>query len=72
MNKPEVMLHFIAGPSAGKSISVTESSTIGRALESNIPVADRRMSRSHVKIFFKNSQWWIQDLDSSEWDMVGY
>ena len=71
MNQPEVMLHFIAGPSAGKSVSVKESSTIGRALESNIPVADRRMSRSHVKIFFKDNEWWIQDLDSSNGTWLG-
>ncbi|WDE97808.1 ATP-binding protein [Lentisphaera profundi] len=71
MKHTEVMLHFIAGPSAGKSISVKESTTIGRALESNIPVADRRMSRTHVKIFSKDELWWIEDLKSSNGTWLG-
>jgi signal transduction histidine kinase len=67
----EVMLHFIAGPSAGKSIAIKESTTIGRALESVIPVADRRMSRTHVRIFSKDKLWWIEDLDSSNGTWLG-
>ena len=49
-----------------KVFSFTEQSdvTIGRATENVVSFIDSRSSRFHAKLFFKDGQWYVQDIGS--------
>ncbi|MCP4547934.1 MAG: FHA domain-containing protein [bacterium] len=37
---------------------------IGRSSEATVALEDRSISRRHARIFFKDGDWWLRDLDS--------
>lgn len=44
---------------------VTTENLIGRASECTVQLEDTTVSNLHARIYFNQSQWWIEDLDSS-------
>jgi len=43
----------------------TTTFRIGRADTCDIPIKHEYVSRQHVEVYFKNGQWWVEDLQSS-------
>lgn len=42
-----------------------ETITIGQKLDADIFLNDKKVSRHHAKLLFKDHQWWIQDCNST-------
>jgi hypothetical protein len=58
-------LYVLNGPEMGKSIGLKEGGTyVGRALECDLQLKDRTVSRRHLKITCKDSEYFITDLNS--------
>ncbi|MEX0655102.1 MAG: FHA domain-containing protein [Phycisphaeraceae bacterium] len=59
-------LHVTKGPGKGKVIAIPTDRpiTLGRTL-GDVCIADRKISRQHVRFWYKAGQWFMQDLDSS-------
>ncbi len=47
------------------SIAITKKAVLGREGVAKEHFQDRSISRKHLKIFFQNDQWYIEDLNSS-------
>jgi hypothetical protein len=58
-------LYILNGPEAGQYFELKEGATyIGRSPENDIQIADKTVSRKHVRILKKDSQYYITDLQS--------
>ena len=59
------------GPNKGKIFDlVNDVYTIGRSPDSDIQIMDNTISRNHLKIFRKNNEYFIEDLDSKNGTFV--
>lgn len=62
----EAVLKVISGKDAGKSFQITKDKTVvGRVKRADISIDDESMSRNHASILFRNMEFRIKDLDSS-------
>ena len=62
----EAVLKVIGGTDSGKSFEITKARTvIGRAMNADVSIGDESMSRNHAAIVFRNMEFRIEDLDSS-------
>jgi adenylate cyclase len=58
-------LYVLNGPDKGKSISIKDDGTyVGRALECDLQLGDRTVSRKHLKIINEGNKCFITDLES--------
>ena len=46
-------------------VADTETVTIGRETDNRVPLALGVLSRHHAKLFFRDGDWFVQDLDSA-------
>lgn len=61
-------LTIITGPQRNNSFDLTKGSwgkSLGRSEESDFVLPDKAVSRKHAEIFFRDSQWFLRDLGSS-------
>jgi pSer/pThr/pTyr-binding forkhead associated (FHA) protein len=59
-------LKVIAGKDAGKKFPITKAETIyGRGSDADVKIDDDKMSRRHATIIFRNVEFRIKDLESS-------
>ncbi len=59
-------LEVIEGPENGKKFDLsTNSTTIGRAPDNDLPLQDPSVSSHHARIDFHNGQYFLSDLQSS-------
>lgn len=66
-----VRLHMIEGPVAGRSFDLEQETTLlGRALNNDIRIDDKSISRSHAMITRKDDQFFIKDLKSQNGTFV--
>lgn len=70
--RPLIRVH--ARMESGKEIlhrySQTEV-TLGRDPNSDIPILDEAISAHHARISFHHSQWWLEDLSSTNGTFIG-
>lgn len=70
--KPGIHIHGIM--ENGKDIQrhfVQSEVTIGRDPNCDFPVMDDAISAQHVKISYHHSQWWLEDLNSTNGTFIG-
>ena len=71
-SKELASLRVLAGPSAAKVFSITELSvTIGRSNEADIVIDDSLLSRQHIRLFYKEDKWFLEELESSNGTWLG-
>ncbi len=61
---PVARLRVETGPDTGKQTSVHAVTAIGRAADNNLVLQDLFASAYHVLIFWREQQWWLEDLES--------
>ncbi len=49
-----------------------EKITIGKKLDADIFLNDKKISRTHAKLFFKDHQWWLEDCASTNGTRVNH
>lgn len=71
---PAARLNVETGPDAGKQVTVHTVTAIGRADDNDLTLQDPFASAYHALIFWREQQWWLEDLEShngtllnSEW-----
>ena len=71
--KPQLaIIRVISGPEAGQEFPVHGSAvTLGRTRDCEICIQDGMLSRRHCRLFLKNSEWLLEDLDSTNGTFVG-
>lgn len=70
--KPGVQIHAVM--ENGKDIKhrfIQSEVTIGRDPNCDFPVMDEAISAHHVKISYHHSQWWLEDLNSTNGTFIG-
>jgi hypothetical protein len=70
--KPVIRVH--ARLESGKEIQhryAQTEVTIGRDPNSDIPILDEAVSAHHARISFHHSQWWLEDLNSTNGTFIG-
>ena len=70
--KPSIRL--FATTENGKDVQrrfVQTEITIGRDPNCDFPVMDEAISAHHIKIFYHHSQWWLEDLNSTNGTFIG-
>jgi hypothetical protein len=50
--------------SAGATYPLLPVSSLGRAPTNTIPLPDEACSLEHALLYYRESQWWLEDLDS--------
>jgi len=61
-----MIIKILNGPQYGETFSIGKKSvSIGRDLNNELILNDFKASRQHAEIYFKNNQYWIKDLKSS-------
>jgi hypothetical protein len=64
-------LEFLQGQTPGRKLPLTGGDlTLGRDQNANIQLSDHAISRVHAKLFFRDSIWYIADLDSANGTFV--
>lgn len=70
-NVPPRILRFTEGPHAGDTVVVRrEVLTIGRALDNDVVLDSAEVSRHHARIEYRDGEFWIVDLDSTNGTLV--
>lgn len=66
-NAEPVSIKFLAGPFSGRVHDLEEDGAVvvGRSSEADIVIPDSLLSRRHLKIYKRNDQWFLLDLESS-------
>jgi hypothetical protein len=59
-----------SGLRRGEIIPLQEVNTIGRAPENSIALADDLLSAAHALLTYRQNQWWIEDLGSTNGTFV--
>ena len=70
--KPSIYLHAIT--ESGKDVQrrfIQAEVTIGRDPNCDFPVMDEAISAHHIKISYHHSQWWLEDLNSTNGTFIG-
>ena len=70
--KPVIRVH--ARLESGKEIQhryAQTEVTIGRDPNSDIPILDEAISAHHARISYHHSQWWLEDLGSTNGTFIG-
>lgn len=68
---PRAALVVLSGAMAGTSLYLTKSvTTLGRALDNDIVIEDRRVSRYHAEIKLKAGRFCLRDLHSSNGTLI--
>jgi pSer/pThr/pTyr-binding forkhead associated (FHA) protein len=70
--KPGIHIH--ATLESGKEIRhrfLQSEVTIGRDPNCDLPIMDEAISAHHVKISYHHSQWWLEDLASTNGTFIG-
>lgn len=70
--KPGIHIHAVM--ENGKDIQqrfVQSEVTIGRDPNCDFPVMDEAISARHVRISYHHSQWWLEDLNSTNGTFMG-
>ncbi len=70
--KPGIHIHAIL--ENGKDVQrrfVQSEVTIGRDPNCDFPVIDEAISAHHAKISYHHSQWWLEDLNSTNGTFIG-
>ncbi len=70
--KPGIHIHALL--ENGKDIQrrfVQSEVTIGRDPNCDFPVIDEAISAHHVRISYHHSQWWLEDLNSTNGTFIG-
>jgi hypothetical protein len=70
--KPIIRIH--AHLESGKEIQhryAQTEVTIGRDPNSDIPILDEAISAHHARISYHHSQWWLEDLSSTNGTFIG-
>jgi DNA-binding NtrC family response regulator len=63
-------LLLLTGPSAGRRYEVATEVTIGRSPSCEIQINDDKVSRRHARVFLREGQAWLVDLDSRNGTLV--
>jgi hypothetical protein len=65
-------LVIIEGPAAGTTVALApEGVTLGRAADNTVALNDDYVSSHHARFFAKDSQWYVDDLGSTNGTHVG-
>jgi len=70
--KPGIHIHALL--ENGKDIQrqyVQSEITIGRDPNCDFPIIDEAISAHHVRISYHHSQWWLEDLNSTNGTFIG-
>ena len=62
---PDAHLLVEEGPEPGKVFRLGGSNVLGRSAENDVGLPDDTVSVQHASIAFRNGQWWLEDLGSS-------
>ena len=65
LRKDRAYLIVIAGTQVGEMIPVTQSATIGRAVDAEVRIVDDKMSRRHCRVFLEDGKSYVEDLGST-------
>ena len=66
-----LVLGITSGPKAGESVALTSDAvTIGRSSDSSIVIRDDYTSTHHARLEFKNGNWVLSDLGSTNGTFV--
>ena len=70
--KPTIQVH--AKPENGKEFQyryLQAEVTIGRDPNCDLPILDEAISAQHARISYHHSQWWLEDLNSTNGTFIG-
>ena len=70
--KPTIQVH--AKPENGKELQyryLQAEVTIGRDPNCDLPILDEAISAHHARISYHHSQWWLEDLNSTNGTFIG-
>jgi pSer/pThr/pTyr-binding forkhead associated (FHA) protein len=71
LNKaPRLGLRFTADGSAPVRYFTNSPVTIGRDVVCDCPIEDRTVSTRHARLSFHHTQWWLDDLGSTNGTML--
>jgi predicted component of type VI protein secretion system len=58
-------LFLLSGPDLGQTVDITDTTVLGRALDSGVVLRSNTVSRSHAKLTPVNGGWTLEDMGSS-------
>ncbi len=62
---PAIMLRPEVGDEASDYRFNMPQVTVGRNSSCDCPIVDNTVSAHHARLIFRNNQWWVEDLDST-------
>jgi FHA domain len=70
--KPGIRIHAVMENGEDLQHSFVQSEiTIGRDPNCDFPVMDEAISSHHVRVSYHHSQWWLEDLSSTNGTFIG-
>lgn len=54
----------------GQTLALEAVNSLGRAVENSIPLNDRFVSTTHALLTYRDRQWWLEDLGSTNGTLV--
>jgi pSer/pThr/pTyr-binding forkhead associated (FHA) protein len=64
---PELRAYLLvlSGPSAGRLLAVTKALILGRGAEADLRISEDLLSRKHCRVFLRDGDTYVEDLESS-------
>ena len=64
--KPEIQITVVTNTDGEKSYNFSQAEVlIGRGAHCSVTLSDESLSGSHARLSFHHSQWWLEDLGST-------
>ena len=60
-----VRLRVLTGAQEGQEVEVTGTATLGRLATCTLPIPSNAISREHAKVYEREGNWFVVDLNSS-------
>lgn len=61
---PQAHLVVLDGPDVGRSLSLKQTSEVGRVAGNVVQLEDETVSARHARLSYQNGQWWLEDMAS--------
>jgi predicted component of type VI protein secretion system len=63
-------LLVLSGPAAGQLLALTKAMVLGRGNEADLRISEEMLSRKHCRVFVRDGETYVEDLQSSNGTFV--